>query len=130
MTPRTVARQAPQSMGVLQASILEWVVMPSSRGSSQPRDWTQVSHIADRVFTVWTTRGAQEYWSGEPIPSPGDLPDLGIEPGSPVLPAGSLPAEPLGKHQKAVLKGKSEIVVEEAIDPHVYRGSTRCKAPP
>ena len=27
--------------------------MPSSRGSSQPRDWTQVSHIADRFFTVW-----------------------------------------------------------------------------
>ena len=30
--------------------------MPSSRGSSQPKDWTQVSHIADGFFTVWTTR--------------------------------------------------------------------------
>ena len=42
----------------------------------------------------------QEYWSGLPFPSPGDLPDPGIEPVSPVPPAlqeGSLPAEPLGK---------------------------------
>ena len=37
-TPWTVARQAPLSMGILQARILEWVAMPSSRGSSQPRD--------------------------------------------------------------------------------------------
>ena len=33
-----VARQAPLSMGILQARILEWVAMPSSRGSSPPRD--------------------------------------------------------------------------------------------
>jgi len=32
--------------GILQAIILEWVAVPFSRGSSQPRDWTQVSHIA------------------------------------------------------------------------------------
>ena len=38
VTPWTIARQAPLSMGILQASILEWVVMPSSRGSFQPRD--------------------------------------------------------------------------------------------
>ena len=36
----------------------------------------------------------QEYWSGLPFPSPGDLPDPGIEPGSPELQAGSLPSEP------------------------------------
>ena len=53
MTPWTVAHQAPLSMGTLQARILHWVVMPSSRGSSQPRDGTQVSHIAGRFFTVW-----------------------------------------------------------------------------
>ena len=34
-----------------------------------------------------------EYWSGEPIPSPGDLPNPGIEPGSPVLQADSSPPE-------------------------------------
>ena len=37
----------------------------------------------------------QEYWSGLPFPSPGDLPDPGIEPGSPVLQADSLLSEPL-----------------------------------
>ena len=41
--PMTVAHKSPLSMGILQARILEWVVMPSSRGSSQPRDRTQVS---------------------------------------------------------------------------------------
>ena len=50
--PRDCARQAPLSMGILQAKILEWVVMPSSRGSSQPSDQTQVSHIAGGFFTV------------------------------------------------------------------------------
>ena len=39
----------------------------------------------------------QEYWSGLPYPSPGDLPDPGIEPGSPALQADALPAEPPGK---------------------------------
>jgi len=41
--------------GILQARILEWVPMPSSRGSSQPRDWTQVSRIAGGFFTTSTT---------------------------------------------------------------------------
>ena len=45
----------------------------------------------------------QEYWSGQPFPSPGDLPDPGIKPGSPALQVNSLPAEPaidspLGSH--------------------------------
>ena len=42
----SVARQAPLSMWILQARTLEWVAMSSSRISSQPRDQTQVSHIA------------------------------------------------------------------------------------
>ena len=50
--------------GILQARILEWVAFPFSRGSSQPRDRTQVSRIAGRFFTSWATREAQEYWSG------------------------------------------------------------------
>ena len=45
--------------GISQARVLEWVAIPFSRGSSQSRDWTQVSCIAGRFFTiVWTTRGA------------------------------------------------------------------------
>ena len=39
----------------------------------------------------------QEYWSGLPFPSPGDLPDTGIEPRSPTLLADALPSEPPGK---------------------------------
>ena len=49
--------------GILQARILEWVAIPFSRESLQPRDWTQVSHIAGRFFTSWATREAPEYWS-------------------------------------------------------------------
>ena len=44
--------------GILQARILEWVACPFSRGSSQPSDQTQVSHIASRFFTSWATREA------------------------------------------------------------------------
>ena len=50
--------------GILQARILEWVAFPFSKGSSQPRDQTQVSCIAAGFFTSWPTREAQEYWSG------------------------------------------------------------------
>ena len=39
----------------------------------------------------------QEYWSGLPFPSPGDLPNPGIEPGSPTLEADTLTSEPPGK---------------------------------
>ena len=42
--------QAPLSLGILLARILEWIAMPSSRGSSQPRDQTQVFHIAGGFF--------------------------------------------------------------------------------
>ena len=42
----TVARQASLSMGFFQARTLEWVAMPSSRGSSRLRDWTQKSYVS------------------------------------------------------------------------------------
>ena len=79
--------------GILQTRILEWLVFPFSRGCFQPRDRTQVSHTVGRFFTSWVTREAQEYWSGQPIPSLVDLPNPGIEPGSPALQVDSLPAE-------------------------------------
>ena len=41
--------------GILWAKILEWVAVPFSRRSSQPRDWNQVSHIAGRFFSSWAT---------------------------------------------------------------------------
>ena len=45
--------------GILQARILEWLVIFFSRGSFQPRDWTQVSCIAGKFFTIWATKEAQ-----------------------------------------------------------------------
>ena len=57
--------------GILQARILECIAFHFSRRSSQPgldpsqpRDPTQVSHIADGFFTSWATRETQEYQSG------------------------------------------------------------------
>ena len=58
VTSWTVAYQASQSMEIFQARVLEWVANSFSRGSSQPRDWTRVSHIAGRQFTIWATREA------------------------------------------------------------------------
>ena len=40
---------------ILQARILEWIAIPSSQGTSQPSDWTLVSCLAGRFFTVWAT---------------------------------------------------------------------------
>ena len=40
---------------ILQATVLEWVAISFSRGSSRPRDWTQVSSTAGRFFTNWAT---------------------------------------------------------------------------
>ena len=47
--------------GILQVRILEWVAVPFSRESSQPRDQTP---IAGGFFTSWATKEAQEYWRG------------------------------------------------------------------
>ena len=48
--------------GILWTRILEWVAIPSSRGSSQRRNRTQVSLIAGGFFTRWATREAQYDW--------------------------------------------------------------------
>ena len=62
--------------GILQARILEWAAFPFSRGSSQPRDRTQVSRIAGGFFTSWVTRDTlktrhpeKNYFSGCQLPN-------------------------------------------------------------
>ena len=50
----------------------------------------------------------QEYWSGVPLPSPGDVPNPGIEPGSPALQADALPSEPPGKNGWHIKKGSPD----------------------
>ena len=54
-----VVSDSLQPHGLLPVRILEWIAIPFFRGASQPRDWTQVSHIAGRFFTSWATRNAQ-----------------------------------------------------------------------
>ena len=62
VTPWTVDHQAPLSMGILWARILEWVAMRSSRGSSQARDQTRdqcsVSRIGRQILYHQATREA------------------------------------------------------------------------
>ena len=67
-----------------------------------------VAKLCPTLVTPWTVArqtplsigfSRQEHWSGLPFPSPGDLSDPGIEPGSPALQADSLPTEPPGKIQ-------------------------------
>ena len=73
------------------------------------RIWSEEVKLLSRVrlfATPWTVAfkaplsmefSRQEYWSGSPFPSPGYLPNPGIEPGSPTLQADALPSEPPGK---------------------------------
>ena len=77
------------------------------RHSGSLREVKLLSHV--RLFvTPWTVAyqaspsmgfSRQEYWSGLPFPSPGDLPDPGIEPRSPTMQADALPSEPPGEPQ-------------------------------
>ena len=126
--PMECSRPGSSVHGISQAILLDWVAIFSSRRSSPPTDGTRVSCVcctAGRFFTleplgnVLVTQlclalcnpmdcscqaplsmefSRQEYWSVLPFPSPGDLPNPGFEPRSPVLQADSLPSQlPLGK---------------------------------
>ena len=68
-------------------------------------EWVKLLSRVRLFATPWTVTykaplsmefSRQEYWSGLPFPSPGDLPDPGIQPGSPALQADALPSEPSG----------------------------------
>ena len=54
--PQDCSPPSSSAHGISQARILEWVAIPFSRGCSPPRDWTRVSSIAGRFFTIWVTR--------------------------------------------------------------------------
>ena len=72
--------------------ILKWKVKLLSHVRLFVTPWT-VAHQAPPSMGF----SRQEYWSGLPFPSPGDLPNPGIEPGCPSLQADALPSEPIGK---------------------------------
>ena len=57
-TAQTAAHQVPLSVGILQVRTLEWVAMPFSRGSSPPRNRTQVSHNAGRFLYRLSHQGS------------------------------------------------------------------------
>ena len=59
----------------------------------------------------------QEYWSGLPFPSPGDCPDLAIEPGSPILQADTLPSEPPGNFKNQDPAPNYPVSSHEAVKP-------------
>ena len=80
---------------ILQARILEWVAFPFSRGSSQLRDHRCPTLQADSLPAEPQGK-PKNTGVGKPIPSPEDLPDPGIEPGSPALQADLSPFFLLG----------------------------------
>ena len=82
--------------GILQARILEWVAIPFSRGSSQPRDRTQVYPHCRQILYPLSHQGSPGILELVACRPP-DLPDPGIELVSPALQADSLPAELPGK---------------------------------
>ena len=59
--PMHCGLQGSSVRGTFQARVLEWIAISFSRGSSRPRDWTWVSHIAGRRFTSWAAREALNY---------------------------------------------------------------------
>ena len=93
VTSWTVAHQAPPSMEFSRQEYWSGVPLPSP---SNLKSWAELKSLSCvRLFaTPWTVApqaprsmgfSGHEYWSGLPFPSPGDLPDQGIEPGSPAL---------------------------------------------
>ena len=109
--------------GIFQARILEWVAISFSRRSSQPRDWTWVSCIVGRCFYPLSHQGSLSgictpthartrtrtccpvrriaipwtSYRGQMVSAAADLPNAGIEPGSPALQEDPLPTELSGK---------------------------------
>ena len=67
-TPWTVAHQPPLPMGIFHTRILEWVPMPSSRGSSQPRDQTRISYVScigRQILYHWCYLGSPFFLNSE-----------------------------------------------------------------
>ena len=87
-----------------------------------PRFWNLTQWFPDK--SLWTTFSEaaplsmgfsrQEYWSGLPFPSPGDLPDPGLQAGSPALQADSLPFEPCTPFGKAGGGGGGAVITFHA----------------
>ena len=66
LRPHGLYLQGSSIHGIFQARILEWVAISFTRGSSQSRDRTRVSHTAGRLFTIWATRKPMWWVSVKP----------------------------------------------------------------
>ena len=87
--------------------------------------WTVVFHAPPSMGF-----SRQEYWSGLPFPSPGDLPDTGIKPGSPTLEADALTSEPPGKPIRHSSVQFSHSVVSDSLQPHeLHHARSLCSSP-
>ena len=89
--PIDYSTQVSSVHGIIQARILEWVAMPSSRGSSQPRDRNQAPGLqVDSLLS--DHQGSPRILEWVAYPFSRDRPNPGVEPGSPALQADSLTA--------------------------------------
>ena len=92
-------------------------------------EWKSLSRV--QLFgTPWTLQSMEfsrpEYWSGEPFPSPGDLPNPGIKPRPLTLQADSLPAEPQGKPKNAGV-GSLSFLQGIFLTQELNRGHLHCR---
>ena len=87
-----------------------------------PWKWKWSLSVVSDSVTPWTVAhqaspsmgfSRQEYWSGLPVHSPGDIPDPGIEPRSPTLQADALTSEPTGSHSSWQIDGETMETVAE-----------------
>ena len=113
-----------------------WIVLPSS--CLLIGCWSQVAQscptLGDPVDCIAYQAlqsmefSRQEYWSGLPFPSPGDLPNPGIEPGSPALQADCSPSEPPGLYPVSLWKQSSQVHVTPAAQQDgAAGGERRCR---
>ena len=101
-TPWTIACQVPLSLGILQTRILEWVAVPSSRGSSQSRIKPRSPTFGADSLPAEPQEKPKNTGVGSLSLSPENLLNPGIKPGSPALQADSSPTELSGKNPPAM----------------------------
>ena len=111
--------------------LLETYVRRKSSSLLTLKSESEVSHI--RLFeTPWTVAhrappsmgfSRQEYWSGLPFPSPGDLSNPGIELGSPTLQADTLPSEPPGKSTHIFLRRTPSVLLGKLLRMYARLGT-------
>ena len=120
--------------GILQARTLEWVAISSSNAWKWKVKVKSLSRVR-LLATPWTAAyqappsmgfSRQDYWSGVPFPSPGDLPNPGIKPRFPALQEDSLPSEPPGKPKNT---GVGSLSLLQGIFPtqELNRGFLHCR---